>query len=1360
MNAGKELELIRSRHRTLLLICCWMSSVIFQTTGAIAQQSQGEQLELFESRIRPALIEHCYPCHNSVEHAEADYAVDWRKGVQAKTEHGTGVIPGQPEESLLIKVIEHQIDDLKMPEGRAKLPPALIQDFKTWIAAGAVDPRDQPPTTSEFDAATSWEATLAQRKKWWSLQPIQRPELPPENDWSNHPVDRFIHAAAASNGLTPGTRADPETLTRRLSYVLTGLPPTAEQIQMASPAAESFDRQVESFLASSHYGERWARHWMDVVRYADSHGSEGDPAIPNAFQYRDYLIRAFNADVPYDQLVREHIAGDLIENPRINEALGVNESMFGTAHWRFCFHGFAPTDALDEKVRFTDDQINVLGKAFMGLTISCARCHDHKFDAISQADYYAMFGIVGSCRPAMKNALTKERQLQYLPELKTIKAQIRSKLVRTWMRQIFQMTDHSVATKLTANVNPEEARQVQHPLYPLQILQDEVKAGAEFTSSWSRLVEQWKQDQTVEPSPGDLEYWNLANSVDFEQWFSTGNGSLAPAKPGAFAVSLDGEIAVDAIYPGGVFTHLVSNQQRGVLGSPRFLIQDDTSVWIRLVGGGQSTVRYAVQNYPRSGTVYPINDIDRRDWDWYRFDLKYWQGDQVHIELATAKDAPVQVRNRDRSWFGIRDVVVRKNALGPPKVSKLDHLSPVFDVAAKSSPNSPADLARCYVAATSQAIQDWQQGTITDRQALFLNSLLQAGVLVNDLKSLPDVAQAVKEYRALESVLPKPVRVPGLMEADAFDQPLFARGDHRKPQAPIQRRFLEAIDPSPYQTDQSGRLELANDLFRKDNPLTSRVIVNRIWQHLFGEGLVATPDNFGQLGSPPSHPELLDFLATKMIEQHWSIKDMVRFIVSSQTWQQTSLESELARKRDPDNRLLSHANIRRLDGESIRDALLEVAGQLQDEMFGPGFPANSNIARRSVYVRSDRNNLDEFLAVFDSPIPFSTTGRRSVTNVPAQSLALLNSPFVVELSNQWAQRIRRQEDLSPDKQVSAMFVAAMGRKPLPQELAALLKYRELAADARLSRERQLTRFKSEVESANRQIEKILSPVRQRLSKRKLASSETAESPAPLAQWRFSQGLVDLRGQLKLELKSGARIDEGSLVLDGNGWALSPPLPHGIGPRTLEAWVQLDDYRQKGGGVVTIQRPDGHLFDSIVYAELQDGQWLAGSEFHKRTLPFGGEQEVSAVDQPVHIAIVYAPDGKIIGYRNGLPYGKSIRKSELQRFERVQIALGIRHGTTTTPGRMLTGRIFEVRVYDRALGPDEIAASFGGQPVVSLNEIVNRLDSKEKSDLDRLRELIDDRQAKLKQLNSVVGPTDALARVAHAIFNLKEFIYLR
>ncbi len=412
------------------------TSIFLLAAGAAsAAPLPPEQAEFFEQKIRPVLSSECTDCHDAKKQ-KGGLRLDFRDGWKKGGDSGDAIVPGEPAKSLLIKSIRHADPDLKMPDKRPKLSDAVIADFEKWITLGAPDPRDEPPKAA---AAVPWENLLADRKTWWSLQPIRKTEPPAVKNiaWSAHPVDHFLLAEIEKRGLKPAADADPRVIIRRLTFALTGLPPSPEEVDafvdtaahdMKSAIGEAADR----LLASPRFGERWARHWMDLVRYAETHGSEGDPEIPEAWRYRDYLIRAINADVPVDQLIREHVAGDLLPNPRMNRDDQFNESILGTAHLRFVEHGFQPVDTRDEQVKVTDSQIDVAMKAFQGLTVSCARCHDHKFDAISQRDYYALAGIFESSRPAMVAIDPPELLAKNKGELTALKKQIHIALAEAW----------------------------------------------------------------------------------------------------------------------------------------------------------------------------------------------------------------------------------------------------------------------------------------------------------------------------------------------------------------------------------------------------------------------------------------------------------------------------------------------------------------------------------------------------------------------------------------------------------------------------------------------------------------------------------------------------------------------------------------------------------------------------------------------------------------------------------------------------------------------------------------------------------------------------------------------------------------
>jgi hypothetical protein len=408
----------------------------------------------------------------------------------------------------------------------------------------------------------------------------------------------------------------------------------------------------------------------------------------------------------------------------------------------------------------------------------------------------------------------------------------------------------------------------------------------------------------------------------------------------------------------------------------------------------------------------------------------------AYLEFATREE--VTSRNRGpvgaggRSFFAVEKVVFHDGKSVPRE--EVTANSFLLTGAAPASGETIADfIGRRLV----EAVVAWSAKSIREEQRVFLDLFLRSGLLPNTLQELPELAPLVSEYRLLEGQIPTARRTPGVWETAPYNAPLLSRGDHLKPLAPVERGYLRLISDKPYRTKQSGRLELANDIASPVNPLTARVMVNRIWHHLFGRGLVATVDNFGRLGEKPSHPELLDFLAARFVERGWSSKEMIRYLVTTHAYQMASDSAEAARQRDPENKLFSHFGVRRLGAEAIRDSLLAVSGRLDTTMFGPGdnaLAAAPEQRRRSVYLMVRRNFLSPFLETFDAPRPFSTLGKRETTNVPGQSLALLNDPFVIEQATRWAQG--QAGGASEDDRVRSMFEAALARPPREEELAA------------------------------------------------------------------------------------------------------------------------------------------------------------------------------------------------------------------------------------------------------------------------------------------------------------------------------------
>lgn len=1278
-----------NRQRTFAfspLIACglWASTAV----GAVPTAAQ---TEFFESRIRPVLAQECYECHSEAGKQKGGLLLDSRPGWEAGGDSGAAITPGDLAKSLLLDSIKHTHDDLKMPKNGAKLDDSVIADFEKWIAEGAFDPRDKAPSAEQLAKETDWSAVLERRKQWWCFQPVKAGSLTGLSKSADvaAEIDRQILEKLKEQGLAPAGKTDVATLIRRASYILTGLPPTPDEVEgfaseyQASGQA-AYERLLDRLLASPRYGERWARHWLDWVRYAESYGSEGDPRIPYAWRYRDYVIRAFNDDVPYPQMVKEAIAGDLLLKPRIRD--GLKESSLGIGQLRMVLHGFSPTDSLDEQVTFTDNQIDVVTKTFQALTVSCARCHNHKFDAISQADFYSLYGIFTSTKPAVVDVNAAEAGKPQREELTRLKQEIKKAVVEAWT---------GAAEKL-----PVRAASNQEGLRP--------KASKQ---------------------------WDLRK----EPWFTDGNGvKQGVTAAGEFSVALEGKGIVAQIYPEGIFSGLLSTKDRGVVMSPRFRNEGGT-LWFRTAGNGGAKAKYVVQNYPRTGTIHKAfehKEVKDEALGWHKLDLNYWKGDDLFIQVSTVADMPAETREDQRSWFGITEAFITQG-------DELPQNAPVT--------GDP-----------KEAVKAWKDGTMTDAQAELLAVLLRQEKLPNDAEHIPVAAALVARYREVEASLPLPTRAPGVLEADGYDAPLFVRGDHKQPAEKVARRFLDGINPAPYTTQGSGRLELAESLTDEKNPLTSRVIVNRLWHHVFGRGLVGTTDNFGRLGELPSHPLLLDALAAQFQQSGGSLKGTIKALMLTQAFQRSDQLPENAVQKDPQNRLLSHWTVRRLEAEAIRDSILMLSGKMDLQMYGE--PVYGKDGRRSVYVGVIRNSLEPFLSAFDMPVPSSTRGNRDITNVPAQSLALLNDPTIINWSGNWARRAMEAPAGGP--RVNRMFLQALGRAATEQEQAASLAFVKSSEGFSQKQQEELAALESRQVILQRHVQEILNPVRNRLAQDKGGTAAASDAPVPYAEWTFDDGGKDTWGRLPLALEGAAKIVDGALVLDGRtARARSTPLTKSLRNKTLEAWVVLDSLDQKGGGVITVQDRRGTVFDSIVYAERAPQEWLSGSNNHRRTQEFGGPADTEVDKRPVHVAITY--DGaKVTGYRDGQPYGEAYSSKEVGEFALgdAEVLLGCRHGAAGG-NRLLRGRILRARLYDRALTDKEIALSRHLESAaVTERDVLNALNPEQQKDLSQTKAELEQVVGKLNRLTENVEKSDpqkaGWESLALSIINLKEFVYLR
>ena len=1107
---------------SMILPCCGVESVRASQAEGGGQDS-GPALELFEKKIRPVLIEKCMACHGEKQ-AMAGLRLDSRGGWEEGGFSGAAIIPGDPDQSPLIRAIRHDGPRTPMPLGGAPLDSGTIDAFEQWVRMGALDPRDAPAAAPK--AEKSWAETYQERSRWWSLQPVKRPPVPKVDfeGWSEQPVDRFVLAKLEAKGLEPASPADRPMLLRRLSYTLTGLPPapdeTADFVNDKDPGA--YSRVVDRLLDSPHFGERWARHWMDVVRYTDTYGYEWDIPAKGSWRYRDYLIRALNKDVPFDQLVREQIAGDLLSRPRIDPSEQINESLIGPMFYQMGekrhgdslkFNGIHQ-EALDNK-------IDAFSKAFQAMTVACARCHDHKLDAISQRDYYGLAGVFMSSRWVANTLDTKERNRKTLEELPRLKAKLRQALPGWWLEEAEEIPRYLLAAQaridedpsaagLTRGLEPErlgawekavrfeseeeptteetpadvveaaeaeEGPNLADVLYPWMRIHQSIKEGTSLGTSWMKLAEEYDRTQrersesnardfsvVADFRKGPPEGWSLDGVGLRHGWVS--NGDLA--------VALEGSSAVEMLLPAGLFTHSLSPRLNGALRTPLLNFSGHSYISMEVSGGDYSSHRLVVDNaFLTERQVY----LKNRQPEWVRLsttaDHKKNRAQttreketlRVYVELATKTSNPnfpsrvglgctkEQVKvdgcgsEDPRSWFGITRAILHEKDESPA-----DELTRFRSLFGGEPPADPAGLASRYGGWLRASLEAWADDHADEDDVRLINWMLEKKLLPNSIDNRESIRELVAAYRSAEAQLAEPQSVNGMADLDSGrDYRVNLRGVYEDLGDPAPRGHVEVLSAQTNGSGPkgSGRLELAELVASPKNPLTARVFVNRVWHWVFGTGIVTTPNDFGHLGDPPSHPQLLEFLADEFVQKGWSVKQLVRRLVMTQTFRQSGQVSPQALEVDPSNRLLHHYPLRRLDAESIRDSLLAVSGRLDRPLYGPPInPYRSSEdatkrlfsgpldgdGRRSIYLKITIMKPPKFLATFNQPKPKIPIGRRDVTNVPAQALALLNDPFVAGQAEFWAKRLTAISHHSPGERLSLMFQQAFSRRPGTEDL--------------------------------------------------------------------------------------------------------------------------------------------------------------------------------------------------------------------------------------------------------------------------------------------------------------------------------------
>jgi hypothetical protein len=961
-----------------------------------SENQQGE--EFFELHIRPVLAERCYKCHaaNS-DPIQGGLRLDDPKATRTGGDSGPAIVPGKLDESLLLKAIEYSGDFYDMPP-EGKLPADVIANFKRWIEMGAPDPRkaiaDKPaaPATNAKGPATPEDL--------WVLRSLNRPVAPDvkHSAWPKTTIDRFVLANLEQRGLAPAREADRYTLLRRVTYGLTGLPPTVREIEdfLADESDAAWERVVDRLLASPAFGDHWARHWFDLSCYADLSDVQGNVVVQGTWRYRDYVIAALNGDKPFDRFIAEQIAGDLLpyESPEQQREQLIATGFLAIGPW--ALQNYVKPQ-LDSDV--VDHQVDKISRTFLGMSVRCARCHDHKFDPIPTRDYYALAGIFHSTLTTRYDGpgVWSQAVHRELPNIQSDRA------FSHW-NALVENTKRERAS-LEANL-----QQILAEAAPVKLTEKVVSASANAITLRSAIA----------ANAADREY-RVAFAAGPSVWR---DGSQATSANDGLLIQLlraDGSVLAHHVYKPGEWT---GTKQAQDLQPVSFTYRGDGSgdVTLHVIAMPLHTGRFggAIDDLSvtdaASGEVLFQETFD---------DLKPGNisGKQVHTDLTVYAAATLP------RWTG----------------SGGNHTHAV-NRATNQNPNAKSPSSNIAVQLFSGPHQ--------------LSSDPRVAKLQESLNSL------ATKLHLLDYARPNWTHVLAVQDiAKPHDAPIYVRGNFRTPGKQAPRGALTAISTAPFPeipTGESGRKELAHWLTDPGNVVTPRVLANRVWQHLFGAGIVQTVDYFGIHGDQPSHPELLDYLAIRFRDDaQWSLKTLVREIVLSNTYRMSSAHNDRAASVDPNNRWLWRMNRRRLTAESIRDGMLAISGSLDTgrggDALGLEIPGNvggigdtvnlptysrahipPHVAqRRAVYLPMLRSPPDgplEILSVFDFPHPSEITGQRPERTVATQALFLLNSDFVLQQAKQTANPALKAAGDAKTAIVQSLYLRALNRPAEPQEV--------------------------------------------------------------------------------------------------------------------------------------------------------------------------------------------------------------------------------------------------------------------------------------------------------------------------------------
>lgn len=961
-----------------------------QAQNAVRTTNASDAAQFFETKVRPLLVDNCFSCHSDLSKSvQSGLKLDSRAGVLKGGLRGPSLVPGDPEHSLLLTSLSFTDKELKMPPA-GKLKRAQIAILTAWVKMGA--PWPERVKRGAVAGGASSASSVRSTDSFWAYQPPHKPVLPNVKrvGWAQSPIDRFLCAGLEAKGLQPASPADRRTLIRRATYDLTGLPPTPQEIRdfLNDTRPGAFARVVDRLLDSRAYGECWGRHWLDVARYADSNGVDENLVYASAWRYRDYVIRAFNQDKPIDRFIQEQIAGDLL--PDVGNDSPDYDRIIATGYLSLGPKMLAEDDPVKQEEDIIDEQIDTLGKTFLGLTLGCARCHDHKFDPIPQTDYYALAGIFKSTRTMLnfKN-MAEWQEVALAPKDEQERLAAIDKTIQACKRELDDKRHKAGEMLLTA------ARQKT-----LQYLQ---AANTALQSEGSGVLLRPVLEKQELPVPQgailvEAEDFVRGNVLKDGETYGRGIGVLVNA--GKYPNETEYELDVPEAGPYQLDLRYAS-------GDPRPITLQINGTVVSTNAAGHVT-----------GGFFPKN--------------QQWFAEGVYA-LRAGKNL---IRFERASYFPHIDKFLLSSRKGQPVPRTLQQIA------------TEEGLVPEFLKQALEQVRKAVDGTKAELTFALPDAAdsLYPEAIRSDMKRLRAQIQEQEQAR------PKLPRAMAVSEVTPVNVRVHLRGSYLTLGEECTRQFpvvLAGKHQTPIDPHHCGRLELARWLTLPENPLTARVFVNRVWRWHFGQGIVGSTDNFGSLGERPVNQALLDWLATTFVEDGWSLKKLHRRIMLSRSYQMSSRYDARSAKIDPENRLHWRNNRLRLEAEAVRDSILAVSGQLDRTLGGTlltfrdreyvtstanADPVNYRSSRRSVYLPVIRSALYDVYTAFDFGDPTVMNGDRPTTTVAPQALFMMNSALVLEQTKAMATALLAHQELDDIGRIQLAYETCYGRPAQPAEI--------------------------------------------------------------------------------------------------------------------------------------------------------------------------------------------------------------------------------------------------------------------------------------------------------------------------------------